>query len=278
MNRLLYIILLLLLSSCMDPEVKPRIIFDERTGVEINFEVKENIFPDSWYKSPINGYAKSLDFNEHDRSETLIKEVLEKYPESLIRRNLEKIHVLKYLEFYDVSYGGTNSSDAVYITNNGISSGYTDLFIKQAFHHELSSIFLRNYDIYFNENQWKSINPENFNYGSGGVEEIRTGKSSQIFDDSLNAIGFLSIYSMSSLENDLNNFAQHFFEPSDEFRDILLKYEPLQKKAKLFKLFYQNIDPSFNIDFWNSLNVRDSNKSNYRSTNKLPFPPLIQLQ
>lgn len=263
MNRLLYFLVSLLLSSCADSDVMPEKIYDSRTGVEIIFSADGNIFPDRWYSNEINANALSLDLEEHERSEVLMKQVLLKYPTSIVKHNLKKIYVLNYIEFYGISFGGTNSLDAVYLANRGSDLGYTDLFLKKAFHEEFSSILLRNYKENFDQNKWESINPESFEYGNGGVDAIKKGLSSEKFMDSLNAIGFINEYATSSLENDFNSFAKNLFEPSDEFQELLLKYEPLQQKADFFIQFYEVIDSQFSNSFWDNFTLTNSNTSTY---------------
>ncbi len=224
-------------------------IIDSRTGVEIIFSANGTIFPDSWYSPEINAKAVSLEQAEYERSIELINQVLLMYPESVIRLNLQKIYILKSIEFYGVQFGGTNSSDALYLTNDGIDLGYTDRYFKQLFHAEFSSILFRNYPQYFNKVQWESLNPETFEYGQGEVEVLDASLNLEEFNIELNTIGFLNEYATSSLENDFNSFAKNIFEPLAEFRQLLSDFYLLQKKAELLIQFYEQIDPYFSNHF-----------------------------
>src|SRR5215218_7736508 len=120
-------------------------------GVNIKFTYTQTIYPESWRLVPISGQGESLAKEEIHRSRLIIARSLKKYPVSVLSTNLSGIYVLKSLKFYDVGYGGTNSTDDVYITNNGIAMGYTDAYVEQTFHHEFSSILFRNYPDFLNQ-------------------------------------------------------------------------------------------------------------------------------
>jgi hypothetical protein len=70
---------------------------------------------------------------------------LKKYPTSALQKELKAVYFLKSMKFYNIGYGGTNSNDALYLTNNGEMLGYTELYLEQTFHHEFSSILYRNH-------------------------------------------------------------------------------------------------------------------------------------
>src|SRR5262245_35031945 len=112
--------------------------------VHVGFTYSKKIFPESWRDAPINATGFQIDYNEIPRSKAIVARALAKYPESLFEINLKNLFFLKDMTFYDVGYGGTNSSDAIYLTNQGTLRGYTDKYLEQTFHHELSSILFRN--------------------------------------------------------------------------------------------------------------------------------------
>lgn len=123
------------------------------------------MFPYSWYSGDINGKAVSLDSSEILRSTEIVKKALLKYPVEVIKKNLDKIYIMKSLEFFGVIYGGTNTKNKVYISNNGIAAGYTNDFIERLFHEEFSSVLLANYPDAFDKDAWAEINEHDFKYG-----------------------------------------------------------------------------------------------------------------
>jgi hypothetical protein len=226
---------------------------DKRSGIPIYFVVADDTFPLYWRSKTINAKGVSLPKSEYERSKKVIIRALKKYPLTVLNKNLKAIYVLEHLEFYGQLFGGTNSTDTVYLTNKGISMGYTDFYLEQTFHHEFSSIFLRNYPYYFDKELWLNTNAKGFKYGDGGVNALKTGKTGQYFDSKINKMGLLSQYSTSDMENDLNNFAQNIFLPHKDFADLLIKYERLNQKYKILVDFYTKIDKGFTKDFFDKI-------------------------
>ena len=239
----------ILFSSLLMGQTAPDTVLN---GVALHFTFHHNIYPVSWRLSPINGSGGSLDPTEKKRSRQIISQALGKYPETVLRKNLNSVFVLRYMSFYDVGYGGTNSNDVVFLTNNGISLGYTDRYIEQTFHHEFSSILYRNHPVLLDEEAWTFCNPPGFDYRDpeNGVGAIRNNESSQDIDTALCRLGFLTQYALSGLENDINTLAQNLFSPSPGFWDAVNRYPALAQKTRLLIRFYQRIDSRFTEEFF----------------------------
>lgn len=225
-------------------------------AVRISFAYSPSIFPVEWQASPISAAGERIAASEISRSKAIMVKALEKYPGASLRNDLKIVYFLKSMQFYDVGYGGTNSTDALYLTNSGVASGYTDLYLEQTFHHEYSSILYRNHPSFINETAWKSANIAGFDYNDpeNGVGAIRNNESSQDLDTALCRKGFLTQYSLSGFENDINTFAQNIFSPSEGFWQIADKYPRISKKLKLLIAFYNKIDPAFTEDYFRKLN------------------------
>ncbi len=224
-------------------------------GVTISFTYANSIFPRSWQAAPISAKAEKLAASEMQRSKTVMIRTLSKYTLSALRNDLKVVYFLKSMEFYNVDYGGTNSEDALYLTNNGTSSGYSDLYLEQTFHHEYSSILYRNHPSFINDAAWKAANIAGFDYNDpeNGVGAIRNNESSQDLDTVLCRKGFLTQYSLSGMENDINTFAQNIFSPSEGFWKIVDQYPRIKKKTRLLIDFYNKIDPQFTEDYFRKL-------------------------
>ncbi len=217
-------------------------------GVIIEFTVNENTFPESWKTEEIDAKGVALDDSEKKRSIELIKKALAKYPSKMLMQNLKKIVVLKSIAFYGLEFGGTNSSDVVYVTNDGIANGYTDDYVEQVVHHEFSSILLRNFPELFNDAAWRKINGKA--YGTGGVDALRNGVSSEVYDENLMKMGFLDEYSTSDLEEDFNTFAQNIFHSDEEFWSYCDKYPDINSKLNLIVEFYGKLSPEFTKEYF----------------------------
>lgn len=224
-----------------------------RPGVDIDVATSPSMFPDSWTKAPINAKAVPLADEESDRSMGLVRKALANYPASLLQKELKKVYVCQSIQFYGLDYGGTNSTDTVYLTNQGPERGYTDAYIVGSFHHEFSSILLRNHYSSLDEKAWMKCNPADFQYGSGGTDALRSGRASTKFDPKLAEQGFLTQYSQASLEEDFNMTAEGLFSGQPAFWSIFDEHPRFRRKAKLVVSFYAILNGQFNEAYFRSL-------------------------
>ncbi|MEO6612867.1 MAG: hypothetical protein ABIT05_10300 [Chitinophagaceae bacterium] len=225
-------------------------------GVTVGFRYTASIFPETWQVSPISASGEQIALAEIERSKSMIAKALNKYSAASLKKDLRVIYFLRSMKFYNVGYGGTNSTDALYLTNNGVSMGYNDLYLEQTFHHEYSSILYRNHPSFMDEEAWKKANIPGFDYNDpeNGVGAIRNNESSQDLDTALCRKGFLTQYSLSGMENDINTYAQNLFSPSAGFWKIADQYPRVKTKVKLLVAFYNQVDPLFTEDYFKKLN------------------------
>jgi len=226
-------------------------------NVNIIFTPKTNMFPSSWYSSPIDAEAEALKKTEIERSQKIITTALELYPQWLLDKHLENVYVLNRINFYGVNYGGTYSSSkkTVWVVNKGVSRGYDNQFVSRLFHAEFSSILLDAYNSNFDKEAFEEAHDPKYSYGEGGVEAIKNNESSEDYTKELNKAGFLNMYGKSDSENDFNSFSKRIFAPDAEFWSVVNKYPYLSTKLHLVIDFYHSIDSQFTIDFFRSINT-----------------------
>lgn len=227
-------------------------------GVKIGFSYSNSIFPVSWREDPINAKGDEMDFSEISRVKPIVKKALNKYPSAVLKANLTAIYFVKKMSFYNVGFGGTNSSDAVYVSNSGEENGYSDRYIEQTIHHEYSSILMRNHISLLDTISWKNaISPGvDYNDPEAGVGAIRKHQSSQEIDTSLCQEGFLTQYAMSGMENDLNTLAQNLFCPAEGFWETVAHYPYIRVKVTLLINFYHQINPIFTENYFRNFDSR----------------------
>jgi len=201
--------------------------------------------PESWLSPEINGRATPVDPNQFKRAEPIIRRETRRYPPAVLKRNLKAVHVVKSIWFFGAPYGGTNDNDTVYLSIDSLQRGYTSDYIARSFHHEFSSILLRNFPSYLDQAAWKATLPKGFQYGSGGVDAIKQGNSSTDFDAAEAARGFYSKYSLAEQEEDFNILAENVFMGGSEFWKSVDNYPRLKAKVKLVLNFYNRVDSSF---------------------------------
>lgn len=251
MSRILVVTFLISFSTSAVSQNKEIADF----GVEISFSSDSKIFPDSWLTKEINGKATPVDTSEFVRSKAVIIKALNKYPPELIRRHLTKVYIVGYLEFYGQSYGGTNSTSVVYISNRGVDLGYSDFWLEQAFHSEFSSILFRNYSFLFDKKKWISCNKD-IRYGKSGTQALKQGKASLEFDLELNRRGILAQYGAASIEEDFNLFAENLLLSKLGFWEIVKTQKRILKKTKQVIEFYNHIDSRFNEDYFRDVSKK----------------------
>jgi hypothetical protein len=224
-------------------------------GIKVDFTVDDHTFPDSWKTKEINARAIPLDTSEYERSKKMALKALNKYPVDVIKKNLVKICFVHRMEFFGVSYGGTNSNNVVYLSNRGVKEGYTDEWLEQTFHHEFSSILWRNFKFLFDEKSWLANN-DSIHYGKSGKDAIKTGKDSKQFDFELNKRGVLTEYSMASLEEDVNVFSENLFRCTKGFWELGNIHERIKNKTRLIIQFYHGINPFFTEEYFRKISEK----------------------
>jgi len=248
MTKLFLFLILITLIACNSND--HNIVSNQ--NIDICFETGPDMFPSHWYTEVIDPKTTPLPNEDKERLLKIINEAIKKYPEQMIRKELNEVYVLGSLSFYGVEFAGTYNACTLYISSGEISEGYTDFFLEQTFHHEFSSILFNNYDSLFDGSAWMELNPEDFRYRDnlGGAEAIKNGNDSQIFDTVLQKQGFLYEYSLSTLENDFNSIAENLFSPSTKFWDAFRNYPIIERKALLAIEFFNKIDSEFSIYYF----------------------------
>lgn len=256
-NGLKLLILLMLLSCGNDFSAGKYVRENEPKEVPILFSVHDDSFPEEWETDEINAQGVDLDSSEMKRSLKVIEKALSKYPDELLGKNLREVYVLHSIKFYGVEYGGTNSTDVVYLSNKGMEQGYDDVFLEKTFHHEFSSVLLRNYPGLINKNKWTELNDFEYFDESGGVNSIKNETDGLEYDPAYLEAGFLYEYAVSCFENDLNSIAENIFFPTKEYRDFLKKYPKIKQKHDMFIAFYAAIDDSFTPAYFEGLGSKE---------------------
>jgi hypothetical protein len=223
------------------------------TPVPVRFDAADDIFPEDWKTDEVRASASPIRDEEKARTLRILGKAMAKYPESLLQRNLKAVYVVRSMSFFGLPYGGTNSLDTIYLCNDGLAAGFDDAYLESAFHHELSSIFLRNFAGRFEEDLWLASNPDGFRYGNGGDEAVRTGQASIVYDPALFPDGFLMQYAKASLEEDFNTVAEALLLGDPAFWRAVDRSPRLLRKCRIAMDFYGRLDPKFTEAYFRGL-------------------------
>ncbi|MDT8392418.1 MAG: hypothetical protein RQ761_01145 [Bacteroidales bacterium] len=211
------------------------------------------IFPCKWRKKKTAPAISGIHLQEISRTNQALEIALNKYPVTLLEKNLKKIYIVSTMRFFNLDYGGTYFRKNVYITNNGIENGYTQKYIEGTFHHEFSSILLIRHKKHFDVKAWHKANPEGFNYGKGGLEALKTENASVELDSSLFHMGFLSRYSLASVEEDFNCYAEYLFLSDHAFWKAWDEHEAIRAKTNIIIAFFSSLNPVFSFVYFKDI-------------------------
>jgi len=203
------------------------------------------MFPESWRKAPITATGEAVAKGHEKRAVAVIEKALKKYPPAVLKKYVRKVYVLSELKFRGVTAGGTNSQEDVYVKVRDEVEGFTDEWVEQVFHAELSSILLRENEKRFDTPAWVKFNPKGFKYLGDGVDAIKQNKADLKEQDVLMADGFLREYSKASVEEDFNGFAALLLTGRKELWEAADRHPKVAGKLKLTIEFYQSIDKEF---------------------------------
>jgi hypothetical protein len=226
---------------------------DPRTGVVIRCEVDDSMFPASWKSSEIGATATPLRKDEVARATRIATAAISLYPTGLLRKNLKAVYFADEITFFGLGYGGTNSRDTVYIADRGAENGFSDAFLARTFHHEFSSILLRNYTSRFDADEWVAANGSAVRYGEGGIAALRNGSTDTNYNEKYHVDGFLNQYATSSIEEDFNTFAEGVFSGDRAFWTLVDRFPKVARKTGLIVDFYRSLDPGLDEAFFRSL-------------------------
>lgn len=242
-----------LISEADDPGKNESIVdIPAKVGiVKVIHKVNDDFYPGYWKNDPkIKPVAKEADHKELVRVVPLIEKFIADYPQEVLKKNLKGIYLCKTLQFYGKDFGGTNSATGVYICVRTAREGYTDTFLLSSMHHEFSSILMRNYA--FPKKAWSALNPKDFKYtddavGALGQQDLLLPK------EKYHKLGFVCLYSQSSMEEDFNTIADYLFNQRSELLKMTENHDSLKAKVQLAMKFYKSVDKRFSFGELESL-------------------------
>ncbi len=227
--------------------------FTTESGVRIVWGDDPEMFPEEMTSAPVNAHATPLCWQvDVDRAVAAVLNGLVKYPDFVLSSNLKAVYLIERLKIYDTQVGGTADlfGQRVYIANP-----YSACWIERVFHAEFSSVLISWHP--WNISRWLSENPEDFTYGDDAIAAIREGQVSNELNRRLAEDGFLTSYSMTSVDNDFNAYAQYHFLPEPLLWEIVSTYPHARRKSALMVDFYQALHPQYTNAFFRDLDWCD---------------------
>lgn len=235
---------------CATLHAADSVITLRETPVRVATSDSAEIFPESWRGGKVAASAEALPEDRREAALRVMDAALAKYPAEVLSEHLRTLFLLGELRYRGVITSGTNSRTAVYVKIGPVEKGFTARHNEGVFHAEFSSILFRNQPQFLDQEAWKAANPPGFTYLGDGVDAVRQGKARTKADSALNAQGFLSQYSQSTLENDFNGYAARLWTGDAALWQLAKEHPPIHRKLALVLRFYRQLHPTLDEAFF----------------------------
>ena len=196
---------------------------------------------------------KPVDEEQLARGRDMLDVALAKYPLQLLSSHLERVNFVGFTSLLvfpqgqsnnAVLAGGTYGDRTLYVSlETRPGRPYISRDAETIFHHELSSLLVGEHPDLFDDKAWLAANPPDFKYD----DDLKRGPE---LSTNYLAEGFASQYGMSTLENDINTYAQGLFTRSDWLLPQAAAHPHVQQKLDVLLDFYGRLDPGFTREFF----------------------------
>jgi len=211
--------------------------------IEVVTDVERpDYFHAQWSAFGVKPIAVPIASNEKERVISILIEELNKYPQELLKKDLKEIMLGTSLTIYNIEYGATNIDNRIYITSRGKLSGYSDKYLRKTLHHELSSILIRNNIFPFDA--WKDLLPKTSKSEGNLIREVKAIKKGWVENNYTSSDlddGFVSRYGRSSIENDINTYAENLMTGKVWLVKQAKKHSVIKKKLLIIDEFYRGL-------------------------------------
>jgi hypothetical protein len=177
-----------------------------------------------------------------------LRRALAKYPNPLLRKYLEAVFIAGKLKVFDTEIGGTYAYRWIYISVD--PSPYIDSspqWCEKVLHHELSSLFM--HSTLFPTYKWEAVNKSDFSYFSDPIEVARYIRRNPTKAPEWHSAGFVDDYGMTSLENDLNTYAELAMTDPEKLKQLADQYPRIRAKTQILSEFYSRLAPELKRRF-----------------------------
>lgn len=221
------------------------------SGIPILYGEMATKIPVQWRKEPVKGLVNPIGVNELSPIFKKLESGLRKYPENILKENLESIQLVRHLIFFEKYYPGTYSHNRIWLAKYNLNKPWTPEFLESVMHREISSILLNNYPRYFNQYEWECLLPEGMEWQN--TEHFNPDSLNLSIEPEWLDQGFLNAWAASSVENDFNAISARLFSGEREFWNLVNEYPILRKKVLLSLQFYHSLDNKFTESYFKSL-------------------------
>jgi hypothetical protein len=209
--------------------------------------------PASWQREPFNFYARTPTDDQMAATLNILARGFTKYPSPVLADNLSDIVVCACITVRNTALTGTNSRHNVYLVCCNGTGVVACAGVEFAFHHEVSSILLRNYSTLLDAKAWQQNNAADMAYGTSTYDFQRTRPHAHRLDYEYAAKGFVSDYARCTFEDDVNETSAYLFSGDVDFWLAVDRYPRLRAKVSLLVKMYHGINDQFTEEYFRAL-------------------------
>lgn len=195
---------------------------------------------------------KMLPDDNYHQALSIIVEEMNDYPENILLSDLDNVYLGGKIQTdrsqFTAGFFIPNKKD-IYLFSMVSDNADNDalLILAETFHHEFSSILMRNYR--FDMIGFMSYNGTDFEYWHDEERILTSTHTGNYTSGPLWDEGLLRYYSQTSPENDYNSYVEMIFTNPKRMSDNCSANERIKNKFLHVKDFYLNISPDFKSAF-----------------------------
>ncbi len=250
LGALMAIVLSVYITACSEPDVDSSITeLQGRFGVQINYHPVDSLLPSVWRQAPYSGRVEPVIKRDLMRLLKVLNSGFDLYPRTVLDSSLDEIRVVRSLELFGAQYAGTTLGNNIFMTADSIAEGYDERQFALIFHHEFSSILMRNYG--FDTAAWIAVNDDPLPYAQSPDQMLAAIQNDAeiVGSPELYRRGLLASYGLASPEDDANLYAELIFTDPAKMHELTSEYPTIRRKYQFLRDFYLKIDAGFKVVF-----------------------------
>lgn len=178
-----------------------------------------------------------------------LSRAMDAYPAALLRDAAPEVYIVGELRLAGYRIGGAALPGLVFLASDYLLRDAGMEYFRRAFHHEFSSVLIAKYP--FPMKAWRARLPSDFAFPISEESQLEaTARRADPEEMSrYHEAGFVSDYGASSLENDINTYAELLFEAPGELARLARSSPRIAAKTALIQGYYIGLHPDFAARF-----------------------------
>ena len=225
-------------------------LLEKKYSYKIYCQFEPAVFfnPHAWGGFAYDLKGKQITRRDYRKALVSLERFSKKYPLDILKNNLREVYLAKELTYKGNSFGGSYRAGIILMSYDHHYD--TIQFVEKEFHHEFSSILMKDRKNKFYRDvlySWRRNSGKY--YGSVKIHKVTwededdgRGTSRELLKN-----GFLVKYGRTGYENDFNTYAETLFTTPRKIARYSKRYPKVKRKTKIIKEFYCKISNKFHF-------------------------------